>query len=580
MTREEAIKVIKDNWPDGRVLLKLALEFLIPELKESEDERIRKSIIDLVEKQMPKSENKKWMISWLEKQGEQKPQGKLALEVWKDMRLEVYQQASGNRHEPNYSDDSTKMFSLTDIDEIFEKVAEKQCEQKPTNKIKPRFKVGDTIRPKGSMAEYTIESIYGECYHGKGWRLTIGCDEDYELVEQKPTDEVEPKFKVGDIVRHKNGDTVTITQIDTQHQIYYYKGWDGAATVHSDFSISEQDNWELVEQKPTDKVEPKFKVGDWIVEYNNVNAINQVIKVEQIDDEYFGYTLDDKSYFGGSWESSYRLWTIKDTKAGDVLADDYGIYIFEKFNECDEDSFICIGAYQYSEMVYECEHMLCSTDVHPATKEQRDLLFTKMKEAGYEWNAENKELKKIEKKSTWSEKIKGLNELETYILSLVPDRPLDAIKVDAKNIRHIINKEQNPTWSEEECQIIKDAACLILSSVNTAETKEEEERLDKLADKLQNLRPQPKQEWSEDDEINYESAIWHIEKSCGKNGNVYNWLKSIKERHTWKPSNEQMEALLKLEEMHFLEHEKNQENAHLYMVIKSLKEQLLKLKGE
>lgn len=66
-----------------------------------------------------------------EKQGEMKPQSNSALEIWKDMRLEVYQQASGNRHEPNYSDDSTKMFSLADIDEIFEKVAEKQGEQKP-----------------------------------------------------------------------------------------------------------------------------------------------------------------------------------------------------------------------------------------------------------------------------------------------------------------------------------------------------------------------------------------------------------------------------------------------------------------
>ena len=32
---------------------------------------------------------------------------------------------------------------------------------------------------------------------------------------------------------------------------------------------------------------------------------------------------------------------------------------------------------------------------YPATKEQRDLLFAKMKEAGYEWDAEKKELRKI-----------------------------------------------------------------------------------------------------------------------------------------------------------------------------------------
>ena len=62
---------------------------------------------------------------------------------------------------------------------------EKKCNQKPAVII-PKFRVGDVIRLKGSTAEYTIESISGECYHGKGWGLHIGCEEDYELVEQKP----------------------------------------------------------------------------------------------------------------------------------------------------------------------------------------------------------------------------------------------------------------------------------------------------------------------------------------------------------------------------------------------------------
>ena len=40
-------------------------------------------------------------------------------------------------------------------------------------------------------------------------------------------------------------------------------------------------------------------------------------------------------------------------------------------------------------------HFGPTSDVAPATKEQRDLLFQKMKEAGYEWDAEKKELRKI-----------------------------------------------------------------------------------------------------------------------------------------------------------------------------------------
>ena len=51
-------------------------------------------------------------------------------------------------------------------------------------------------------------------------------------------------------------------------------------------------------------------------------------------------------------------------------------------------------------------------------------------------------------------------------------------------------KQKSAEWSEKEQQIIKDAACFILACVNTAETKEEEKRLEELADKLQDLRPQ------------------------------------------------------------------------------------------
>lgn len=64
------------------------------------------------------------------KQKEQKPVH-TAKEMWKEMRLEVYAQASGNRHEPNYSDDSTKMFSLCDIDEIFEKIGNSTVGSQP-----------------------------------------------------------------------------------------------------------------------------------------------------------------------------------------------------------------------------------------------------------------------------------------------------------------------------------------------------------------------------------------------------------------------------------------------------------------
>lgn len=81
MERKEAIEIIKKNWPDSSfTMLREALETLVPELKESEDERIRKWIIDDIRynmnnEQLNNSEYKKKAekaIAWLEKQGEQK----------------------------------------------------------------------------------------------------------------------------------------------------------------------------------------------------------------------------------------------------------------------------------------------------------------------------------------------------------------------------------------------------------------------------------------------------------------------------------------------------------------------------
>ena len=64
---------------------------------------------------------------------------------------------------------------------------ERQGEQKPVVII-PKFRVGDVIHLKNSCAEYTIKSISDGHYYGNGFSFNIvGCDRDYELVKQKPT---------------------------------------------------------------------------------------------------------------------------------------------------------------------------------------------------------------------------------------------------------------------------------------------------------------------------------------------------------------------------------------------------------
>ena len=80
MTREEAIKTIRLTCPkisDSECDFETAMRFLIPELAESEDERIRKWLIHEIEAiyvtdGIVKNENADKALAWLEKQKEQK----------------------------------------------------------------------------------------------------------------------------------------------------------------------------------------------------------------------------------------------------------------------------------------------------------------------------------------------------------------------------------------------------------------------------------------------------------------------------------------------------------------------------
>ena len=97
-------------------------------------------------------------------------------------------------------------------------------------------------------------------------------------------------------------------------------------------------------------------------------------------------------------------WTIQDAKDGDVIFDksDNTIGIFKCFGMlpdggCNNDDSYCYLHLQYDPPYADItlDNEVFSEDVVPATKEQRDLLFAKMKELGYEWDAEKKQIIKL-----------------------------------------------------------------------------------------------------------------------------------------------------------------------------------------
>jgi len=124
---EKARELHKTSSPEVRS----ALEIVFTELVEDEDEKIRKKIIALFKGQIPSTsaEDNKKFVAWLEK----------------------------------------------------------QHEQKSTDKVEPKFKVGDIIKPKCYNETHSIKAI-GERYYilDVDIKIPFRDEDDWELVEQNP----------------------------------------------------------------------------------------------------------------------------------------------------------------------------------------------------------------------------------------------------------------------------------------------------------------------------------------------------------------------------------------------------------
>ena len=191
---------------------------------------------------------------------------------------------------------------------------EKQGEQKPTT---PKFRVGDFIKLKDSDETYEVSKIEifdtNEIYY----HLTNGgcvCEsaDNFELVEQKPV--VIPKFRVGDIIKAtEDGEVFTIRTITKDKYIYTDDSFDW---------IKDQDEYELVEQKPTDEemkelLHTEYEKGRadaieemqnpvWSEEdYNEIETI--ACHLDNIDNEGMAEVLRnirDKYYSQSQWKPS------------------------------------------------------------------------------------------------------------------------------------------------------------------------------------------------------------------------------------------------------------------------------------
>ena len=321
--------------------------------------------------------------------------------------------------------------------------------------------------------------------------------------------------------------------------------------------VYETEDGEVIAYSETDGykvVEPKFKVGDWITDGYLYNKITDVLEDRYIVDTKFA----KRSSIPFKLENYYHLWTLQDAKDGDVLVYHNTateiIMLFKSWVVDREAAYTHFHIFDNDFRVNNsCD---CGNGAHPATKEQRDLLFEKMKEAGYEWDSEKKELKKIEQKHScelnnsyiyvkfpFKAKVKSSGKIVTIHDGQLSCDGKEWIKYqsDAKDgykvyepnnlLELVCEIEQNPAWSKEDDKCLK----LAIDNFQTLGNSFLTAWLKSLKDRIQS---QPKQEWSEEDEILRLRTIGALE-TC-KIGSPtkcvdeqINWLKSLRPQNVW-----------------------------------------------
>lgn len=230
----------------------------------------------------------------------------------------------------------------------------------------------------------------------RGWKLYSSVSGEVVFIEVLDNAQDIQRLKFPIKLMDESGENYYVT-LEGKHR------WKlGECTL---FPSKDQRDWSKFKApwyKKDKLVEPKFKVGDWVISsvlgtarIMGVNDSNEY-QLEYIDGEQKFSSIDYVNY-------AYDKWTIKDVKDGDVLANDHHILILKElvYDWSSNGTPYSVKAYcgikpNGNFEIGKDNWSFCGTlHIHPATKEQRDTLMKAMNDAGYEWDAEKKELKKL-----------------------------------------------------------------------------------------------------------------------------------------------------------------------------------------
>lgn len=222
--------------------------------KESEDEKVRKWLITQLELKSDVNNPRDLelmilkSITWLEKQGKQKTIWHNEDEEPQRGRLILLIMRSGNAIvakiiEPNHTFSHGERWAY--IDDLLEKQSEHPIYNVPSREV--ILAIWDLGNEWKELTNGCISTEHGTQldYIQKHWE-----ESEYFLREkkneQKPTDKVEPKFKVGDRIQHKNGYSLDVSILKINADCYTVKDFIGDQIT---IDFTHQDNYELVHNK-------------------------------------------------------------------------------------------------------------------------------------------------------------------------------------------------------------------------------------------------------------------------------------------------------------------------------------------
>ena len=675
---EDYKKIIEQMITDGAVSQEV-IEKYCPELQESEDEKIRKEMIEILRKEahdFPSSviaEKSNSWIAWLEKQ-----QGEISDRIVERARTEKQRVLVTESNGVANIDWDTR--SLQDAKSLMEyglnyikKELEKQGKQSPlqTNERAWLYLVADVLTWKDGIGQYLddprvqilakklcneyAQRLYDSSVIPQNEKisfptftfddiLALHCcmetakkvQEDKDLYEklkdlhsrvhdayllEKQGEQKSINYSKQYADYHKDSELQMprLTEFENElASILFNREYKGSTETDDDIArgrleyelaairlspklisiaLKEQKEIPNSEQKPTDEVKPKFRVGDWIISH-----YNHVAYIKSIEDKnYFLSCSDGNSerlsidYINRNW----RLWTIQDVKDGDVLKEDSCIFIIEKMNSNGSAKVHCC---LFDDGEFDLTGSTLEFDVdstHPATKEQREQLKKAMAKEGYTFDFEKKDLKKIEQTTsdtkddeiveipqgchaviegnkvfirkgekvitkTAIDKNKELTDFESELYTVVSyfwQRYINGEEIDlyafVKEFSHDLLQIANRSdeWNEDDEEVVEALnhyvknLDLFFSGIKIGDkdiqSKEFREKvqhwLKSLKDKVQ---PRPNQGWSKEDETYLEHCITAVKNYYTDDKGeenpfrepILDFLKSLKERHAWKKS--------------------------------------------